>query len=362
MNSTTPINQLLANLGYRPADLINISVKRRNGGLLPCPVLVRDVATAVVAEGADCWFDSAPRRADLPAGKRGGEADTVAIRTLTVDLDDAKLAPVAQRQLIARLTDELGASPAVVATGHGRHAHWAVAHTSWAHWAGPTDPAFTRVRLLYRRWSAYTAQCAQDLGGAVDDLKDMARMWRVPGTQNVKGSRTRPVKLVSLGSSAVRLMDLRTLLDARGVAAEHVGEYNRWPATTAECGAYFADNTTCRAHDRHWFLTGLRNQWPRLYEQTNSCHQSMVSLYAEAVRQVRARYCDAATADRFLYELFCAALDDAGRMTPQREAGLSDEWAGIRSWAISNGSAANPATTYREIQQRRRNYRKQVAR
>lgn len=357
MTTIPPIARLLHNLGYLPDDIISINVIAAGEHWMRSsltPVHGVSGVVAAVQEGADCYFGAFPLRADVPEGKRGCEADAVAIRALTVDLDDEKLDLQAQDAVIARLTDELGARPAVVATGGGRHVHWRVARTSWAHWDSPDDPAFNRVRVFYRRWSDYAVRLGAEYGGSIDGLKDMSRIWRVPGTSNHKRGAPRPVGLRGLGSGRVRLSDLERLLDAQDVEQPVMVDFNRSAATSAVVQQYMASNTECRRYDRDgFFLSGIRKQWPREYAKTGSCHQSAVALYAEAVRQVRAGYCDAATADSLLYELFRAALDEDGKLTPRRFGGLDAEWAGIQSWGVSNGSVKDPEDICREIERRR---------
>jgi hypothetical protein len=272
-----------------------------------------------------------------------------------VDLDDDKLKPAAQDLMIARLTDELGARPAVVATGGGRHLHWRVAHTKWSHWTDSDDVRWKRVYGLYRRWDAYMAQLAAEYGGSTDGLKDLARIWRVPGTSNHKRTRVRPVRLLQRATGAVRLTDLRRLLDAAGVVTV-AGSVSSGSATSAEVEQYLAENTEWLSDAKKvWFLTGLRKRWPSEYAYWGSCYKTAVSLYPMVVRQVRAGYCDAPTADSVLFELFHGELLRRGRFKDDayREINLPTEWHTIQRFGVENGSAADPVDIYKEVERRR---------
>ncbi len=116
---------------------------------------------------------------------RGNDADVTRLAALPVDLD---IKPGGCRNLdvahaiVAEFGIILGTRPsATVESGHGLYAYWPIddGHV--------TNGDITRARSLGRRWGRLVALVAEKHNVSVDNVFDLARMLRVPGTNNCKG-------------------------------------------------------------------------------------------------------------------------------------------------------------------------------
>jgi hypothetical protein len=115
---------------------------------------------------------------------RGTETDITRLTALWCDLDikpgGCPTMDVATA-IIANLSIILGTRPsAIVDTGHGLHAYWPITHGHIA------DGDTTAARALIRPWGRLVAVAAGMLHVGVDNVYDLARMLRVPGTFNNK--------------------------------------------------------------------------------------------------------------------------------------------------------------------------------
>ena len=152
-------------------------------------VLHQDLETA--AKTSNMWFSVATRRQQLPGAQRGGAADCVAIPGLWADVDIATGPGIHQ---IANLPADLASAKAlidrfpfkptaVVASGYGLQPWWVFAEPV------PADEAV----VLLKRWRATLAKIAEQASVHLDDVSDLARMMRLPGTFNRKAGGCVPV-------------------------------------------------------------------------------------------------------------------------------------------------------------------------
>ncbi len=142
--------------------------------------------------GHDIWFGIATRRSRL-LRDRGGDHDCVAVPAFWVDIDIAgpghktgkplAVDPTHARQVIARYPLE---PTAVVDTGGGIHAWWLLNE--------PADVA--TIRPVLERWAGTWAAIAAEADVHIDNVFDVARMMRLPGTFNHKIEQPRPVRIV----------------------------------------------------------------------------------------------------------------------------------------------------------------------
>lgn len=72
-----------------------------------------------------------------------------------------------------------------------------------------------------------------------------------------------------------------------------------------------------------------------------SRHTAAVSLLVGALKEARAGYYDARTADARLRGLFTTAVTDGAKPNQRNDRAASREWAGIRAWAIGQANAAD---------------------
>jgi hypothetical protein len=85
--------------------------------------------------------------------------------------------------IIANLGIILGTKPSIVVdSGHGLHPYWPITD------GHVVDGDITAARALIRRWGRLVAGVAADenLRVKVDNVYDLPRMMRVPGTMNNK--------------------------------------------------------------------------------------------------------------------------------------------------------------------------------
>lgn len=141
------------------------------------------IRAADLSVTSQVWFGLAPRELRLGDGARGGAADCVGITCLWVDIDIAgpnhkDVAGVLPTLEQAReLVRSFPIQPTiVVSTGGGYHAYW------------PLDELVDRddAQTLLARWAATWADHAVRRKLHVDNVFDLPRVLRVPGTINHK--------------------------------------------------------------------------------------------------------------------------------------------------------------------------------
>ena len=156
-------------------------------------------AAAVAArlgEGCCVWHGVATRRDRLGGGQRGGGADCLDLPGLWLDVDTAglnhadstRLPP--DRDAARQLLDAFELSPTVVTdTGGGLQAFWLFDRPRPAQECGP----------LLTRWQATWEGLAAGRGWHIDNVADLARIMRTPGTFNRKGTAEgRPAQPVAV--------------------------------------------------------------------------------------------------------------------------------------------------------------------
>jgi hypothetical protein len=122
----------------------------------------------------------AGRHGRTPGGK---EEDATRLAALWADLDikhnRCPSLDVAHA-IIGDLSGMLGTRPsAIVHSGHGLHPYWPVSD-------GHIDPG--KAKVLVRRFGRLVDVVAQQRNAKVDNVFDLARMLRVPGTVNCKAA------------------------------------------------------------------------------------------------------------------------------------------------------------------------------
>lgn len=139
----------------------------------------------------DLWFGVGIRREMLGAGKRGGARDVIAHPGLWLDIDiegeghktDEPL-PLDTEDALSLLADGPKAPSIVVHSGGGLQPYWLF----------PEPTLLDRPTLT--RWHTSWAERADDHGWALDNVSDVAREMRVPGSCNWKTGEPRPVTIL----------------------------------------------------------------------------------------------------------------------------------------------------------------------
>jgi hypothetical protein len=125
----------------------------------------------------------APRSTPLPEGARGGASDCVGVPCLWVDID--VYGPNHKSSLLPRSLDDALRSlekypeepSLLVETGGGIQAYWTFDEFM------PTGPALDR---LLARWNAWWTTLFTEEGWKIDNVWDVARVMRLPGSLNNK--------------------------------------------------------------------------------------------------------------------------------------------------------------------------------
>lgn len=157
-----------------------------------------DALDATELKDRHAWLNVATRAAGTE--RRGGLADCRTLPAVWMDLDVAEdAAPGAHKDTAKvvptfadawELIDRFPMAPTVVVnTGNGLQAWWMLTE--------PVD-ATAGAELL----SAFAATARRITNGLADDVWNLDRMMRLPGTFNVKGGECRPVTIVRHNSAA----------------------------------------------------------------------------------------------------------------------------------------------------------------
>lgn len=158
-----------------------------------------------LAPSSSVWFGVAPRERDLGT-RRGGSADCITIPALWVDIDIAGPGHAAtnlppDRDAAWELIRAYPLRPTyVVDTGGGLQPYWQL-----------DEPAHADEALAFLpRWGATWAELGRRHGWHVDNVFDLARVMRLPGTRNRKPDHADPplVELVHEGAERYTLTEL----------------------------------------------------------------------------------------------------------------------------------------------------------
>lgn len=150
------------------------------------------------AEKENVYVGCATRSAALGPTLRGERKDCRAIPGLWLDVDygtEHKKPNLPPTEADAqRLLDSLGLPPsAVIHSGRGLHAWWLFREP----WSLESDADRDQAETLTKAWCATLRATARAQGWDADQVGDLPRVMRLPGTYNHKGVRVR-TRLVSL--------------------------------------------------------------------------------------------------------------------------------------------------------------------
>lgn len=198
-----------------------------------------DAPNFVASLGSDChvWANANPLRdGNLGPGNRGGVDDIVALRSMPADLDFKRLRADAEsdevaleraEQIIDGISDALGVAPSkVTRTGGGLQPRWGLDPEDEDARFGPGSPQAERAKIAYKRFGNLASIVAREVwpDAKVDNVFDIAHIFRVPGTFNVKAEYGTPRRVTAYypGGAALSLDELEDRLDARGVPQEEL--------------------------------------------------------------------------------------------------------------------------------------------
>lgn len=171
------------------------------------------------ADSGNMYFRTSLVR-EIPATGRAPAQAAAAIVGVHADIDIAgpshaktNLPPDLEAAL--RVVDLVGIAPTVIVhSGHGLQVHW-LFKEPWVFADGDLDRATALVKLFGQTVRA----CAESLDYTVDNVADLARLLRVPGTINHKAEPV-PVKVLKADGPRYEIADIEAILIDPGVAAE----------------------------------------------------------------------------------------------------------------------------------------------
>lgn len=178
-------------------------------------------------EGRDVYHSVALySRDNIDPGGRGTASDVVAITALWADLD---YGPSHKKKGYPETPDDcgviierLGLAPTIIVrSGHGLHPYWLFKEPLLV-----SDGAAS----MARRWGETIKAAAHSCGWAADNVSDLARILRTPGTTNRKNP-DKPITVTAeweTGADGKRLLpynvpDIEAVLVAEDYAATNIG-------------------------------------------------------------------------------------------------------------------------------------------
>lgn len=238
---STSFHALLEAIG-RTDDDIRIAYARPQGEFHTFPTN-RDAAAAFITENPDTnvWFEINHSRHRAPEG-RSSAMDVDRLAALYVDVDHkggGMGSPEAAWQLVDDLSAALGVPPAaIVHTGNGIQPYWPISD-------GDIDEGSRElVAIVLARWKEMCRTFAMAAGGKVDSVFDLPRIFRVPGSFNVKDPEHPLPVTVDFpdGSDSFTLAELQEIFDDYGIEAvpreiptEVVSAPDEWEWQNRDC-------------------------------------------------------------------------------------------------------------------------------
>ena len=233
-------SELLYRLGRTDDDAVTIcyqsSIQRFMAKTIKVS-LAESTITALDSLSNNIWFEINPSR----VAQRATATDITQLAAFYIDIDykDSGAGSVAKgRELVDLLSDLIGVGPsAVVYSGHGIQPYWAVDPEE------DFDPVLAQGIL--NRWGAFTRFIAGSLGIQLDSVFDLPRIFRVPGSRNMKDV-TNPVDVIATFPEhwrPVSLDEINEILIAHGITSEMnmpdgfelISSSSEWNFAHADC-------------------------------------------------------------------------------------------------------------------------------
>ncbi|NMM82841.1 hypothetical protein B2J88_00395 [Rhodococcus sp. SRB_17] len=246
---------MYAALGYRPSERVSLNYKTPDSRFVSKLMSVGDLEPWEAPHDRDVWFGVNPISKAVTRG-RGTDADITRVRVLFADLDikhDSLQSLDECREVVDRLARAVGVLPTVVVeSGHGLQPYWRLSSprsssTRIADERTEDDARWSRQiwREVYARWGGLVQQIVREVrpGAKIDNVYDLSRILRCPGSVNWKSDPVPVVTHVFPCSTAVRRDRLVHLLDLRD--AEPLGGSvgplaTRVPTNMAEADEWIA--------------------------------------------------------------------------------------------------------------------------
>lgn len=212
---------LLDALGYTADEFVSVCWQVPGGQFRSAVVQASDAVkkAEAIGAGSNIWFGVNPTAGPVrESAGRGSESDTTRVSSLFADLDVKDGAcndlPHARR-IIAALSGKLGTPPTrIVRSGNGLQPYWPIED------GGPlTDEGRARAKALVTRWGRLVKQTCEEHGAGVDNVHELARVLRVPGTFNVKDAdNPKPVVAEQAPGAPLTVAEINDRLNEFSVA------------------------------------------------------------------------------------------------------------------------------------------------
>lgn len=304
---------LLEVLGYHDGETITVCWRRPHGPFLHTFTGHGDACTeaARYAEDSDVYFSVNPI-CEPAGGGRGGEQHVMRCTALYVDID-LKAAGVPDGSTAEAIVDVLSAAVgqrpvAVVSTGNGWHIYWKL--DDGPEWLLDTDAKRSAAIAVYRRFHRLAAHIAAAHGCRVDNIGQLSRVLRIPGSLNRKQSDAPvPVELCVDppygGGGPLSFAEVTAALDEYGVpeiaddrtmlgtVVSDPGQWAFGTRTTAYVAAMVRGWRSDRPASRHgWFVSqSVRLACAhRVGRISESDHTDAVTVLTECFARMLARY------------------------------------------------------------------------
>jgi len=217
-----------------------------------------------------------------PKGQ-GKAADVCAIGCLWADIDLAapwrtgKPLPKTVEEAMT-VVDAMPLAPSlIVDSGHGLHVYWFFTKP----WVFASEDERTRAACMARRWHQLVCDAAAESGWSLENLGDLARVLRLPGTLNRKGAEPVPVRIrESHLDRRYTLDDFETIAAAGGATPGPASEATlSLPAKSALSDERIIDLASDRrrrkgAGDK--FAALWAGQWRELFGSQSEADASLV--------------------------------------------------------------------------------------
>jgi len=147
--------------------------------------------------GEDCYVGAGLSPKDMGISRRVAASQVVAVAGFVADVDyGARKRPgtPTQEQALAFLEQAPIAPTVIVSSGHGYHAWWLFAEP----WQLESDEERREASWLSKQWGETLKAIAAERGFAIDNVSDLARVMRCPGTTNAKEEPATKAVIISL--------------------------------------------------------------------------------------------------------------------------------------------------------------------
>jgi len=215
LSDPTDFQKLLIALG-REGEVIRICRAKDGHPFSAMPVefdRIPEHLEALNEAGFNVWFELNPSAYTLPAG-RSNASDVLRLSALYADLDFKPApqglgSPHACLEVISDLSSALGTQPSVIVfSGGGVQPYWLISDAAII-----SEESRKQIAAVLRRWGLLVKQFAQANHGDADNVFDLPRILRVPGSINHKTHDPKPTSVQFSDAGTVTLAEIVAVLD-----------------------------------------------------------------------------------------------------------------------------------------------------